>query len=71
MTQPDPEVVDEHGACPIVGLRAPTLRTLRSRGGGPPFAKVGRRVVYRVADLRAWVAERMRTSTADSVAEAK
>lgn len=65
------EVVDEHGASAIVGLSAATLRTLRTRGGSPPFAKVGRRVVYRVADLRAWIAARIRTSTAGIPKEAR
>lgn len=57
--QVPPEVVDERGASPFVGLSPATLRTLRSRGGGPPYAKVGKRVVYRVADLRSWLARRV------------
>jgi hypothetical protein len=34
-----------------------TLATLRSRGGGPPFRKVGRDVIYEAADLDAWAAK--------------
>jgi hypothetical protein len=48
------EVVDTAGASRIVGLSPATLSTLRSRGGGPPFCKVRRRVCYRIVDLRAW-----------------
>ncbi|MEM7151312.1 MAG: DNA-binding protein [Myxococcota bacterium] len=59
-----PEVVDVHGASFIVGLAPATLNTLRSRGGGPPYLKLGRRVFYRAADLRAWRDARLRTNTA-------
>ncbi|WP_407674670.1 helix-turn-helix transcriptional regulator [Paraliomyxa miuraensis] len=48
----------------VVGLSPSTLNTLRSRGGGPPYVKMGRRVFYRVADLRAWRDARLRSSTA-------
>jgi hypothetical protein len=36
-----------------------------SRRGGPPFAKLGRRVVYRREDLDAWLTERRRSSTSE------
>lgn len=29
---------------------------------GPPFVSIGRRVVYRLADVDAWLTERTRTS---------
>ncbi len=32
-----------------------TLEKWRLTGGGPPFRRLGRRIVYRLADLRAWV----------------
>lgn len=32
-----------------------TLQNWRSLGIGPAYCKVGRRVVYRVADLDAWL----------------
>lgn len=35
-----------------------TLETWACRGGGPPFLKRGRWVVYRLADVEAWLAER-------------
>lgn len=62
--QPNTPVVDVHGAAAIVGLSYKTLNSMRTRGGGPRYAKLGRRVVYRVADLQAWIAERVRSSTA-------
>ena len=33
-----------------------TLRYWRHIGAGPPSAKLGRRVVYRAADIEAWIA---------------
>ena len=60
-----PEVLDVRRASHIVGLSPSTLNTLRSRGGGPPYVKMGRRVFYRVKDLRAWRDARLRSSTAE------
>jgi hypothetical protein len=50
-------------AADYLGLSPATLETLRIRGGGPPFSKLGRRVVYRREDLDAWLALRRRKST--------
>jgi predicted DNA-binding transcriptional regulator AlpA len=52
-------------AATYLGLSPKTLETLRTRGGGPPFLKLGRRVVYRKADLDTWLAARVRRSTSD------
>ncbi|MCW0206021.1 MAG: helix-turn-helix domain-containing protein [Achromobacter sp.] len=49
-----------------VGLSASTLEKLRVYGGGPRYAKLGRAVVYDVADLDAWVAQNSRISTSDA-----
>ena len=32
-----------------------TLRYWRHRSVGPPSARIGRRVVYRVSDIEAWI----------------
>ena len=60
-----PEVLDVRRASHIVGLSPSTLNTLRSRGGAPPYVKMGRRVFYRVSDLRAWRDARLRSNTAE------
>jgi hypothetical protein len=52
-------------AADYVGLSPATLETLRIRGGGPAFSKLGRRVVYSREDLDAWLAARRRQSTSD------
>ncbi|QQS10735.1 MAG: DNA-binding protein [Rhodospirillales bacterium] len=57
------EIVDTAGAEAIVGLSASTLEKKRCTGGGPPFVKYGKAVRYRVADLRAWAAAHVVTST--------
>ena len=45
------------------GLSCSTLNKLRCSGGGPRFAKVGRRVIYNVADIDVWLAQHLKTST--------
>jgi len=39
----------------LTRLSLVTLRYMRSRGDGPPSAKLGRRVFYREAEVVAWV----------------
>jgi hypothetical protein len=40
-------------------VRAKTLATKATRGGGPPFRHFGARVVYRWADALAWAEDRL------------
>jgi hypothetical protein len=50
----------------MTGVAVTTLETWRSRGGGPPFLKLGRRNVrYQRRVLLAWMAEHERRNTAD------
>ena len=56
-------------------VRAKTLATKASRGGGPPFRHFGPRVLYRWADALMWAQSRLSrvhtsTSTADVSGEA-
>ena len=53
-------------AAASTGMSPKTLETMRCRGGGPPFVKLGRRVVYRREDLDVWLAVRVRKSTSDA-----
>ena len=48
-----------------IGLSVSTLNKLRVFGGGPVFLKIGRRVVYDLADLEQWLASKRRISTSD------
>ena len=40
-------------------VRAKTLATKATRGGGPPYRKFGRRVLYRWGDALAWAEGRL------------
>ncbi|MCH7665240.1 MAG: type IV secretion system DNA-binding domain-containing protein [Acidobacteria bacterium] len=61
----EPGVLTTPVAAEYLGLSPATLETKRSRGGGPVFAKLGRRVVYRREDLDYWIKEQRRRSTSD------
>jgi len=57
-------------ASDFLKLAVPTLQGYRVTGGGPPFVKMGRRVVYRRSDLLAFAANNLRKSTSDPGAPA-
>jgi excisionase family DNA binding protein len=57
-------LTQREAAC-VLRLSERTLERSRVTGFGPPFAKVGRRVLYRREDLDAWVASRVVTSTSE------
>jgi predicted DNA-binding transcriptional regulator AlpA len=47
-------------------LAAQTLARWAVEGGGPPYVKLGRRIVaYRAGDLRAWLRDGKRRSTSE------
>ena len=52
-------------AAEYVGLSPRTLERHRVTGEGPRYLKVGRRVLYRPADLDEWLADKVRRSTSD------
>lgn len=54
-----PRVLDEDAAVEYCGSSASTFQKLRMRGGGPAYVKMGRRVVYRIEDLEAWLASQV------------
>lgn len=62
----DEAVPTEEASRMITGVPARALATWRSRGGGPPFLKLGGRTVrYQRRELFAWMASQRRTNTAD------
>ena len=64
------ELINERAAGQFLGLTDRTLQALRQRGGGPCYLRLSARCLrYRRADLRAWVNERIRTSTSDPGAD--
>ena len=52
-------------AAEYLRLSPRTLEKQRVIGGGPRFRKFGRRVMYAVADLDAWAADRSFETTSD------
>lgn len=60
--------VDTEEAARHLSLAPNTLEKLRVTGGGPRFVKLGRAVRYRMADLEAYIAERVVSSTSEKVA---
>lgn len=64
-----PALLDTRSAAAALGLSVRTLEGFRSRGGGPPFVKVGAgprsAVRYRADDLAAYLDRQRRSSTAD------
>jgi hypothetical protein len=52
-------------AAEYCGLSVSTMEKLRLTGGGPIFIKRGRSVLYRQADLDAWMESLRRRSTSD------
>ncbi|MEM6288803.1 MAG: helix-turn-helix domain-containing protein [Bacteroidota bacterium] len=53
---PPREFLGTPEAAEHIGISKAQMEEWRSKGAGPAYHKVGRRVVYSVADLRAFVA---------------
>jgi predicted DNA-binding transcriptional regulator AlpA len=51
----------------ITGRSISTLEKDRLFGSGPRYVKLGRLVRYRPSDVQAWLSERVRRSTSESV----
>jgi len=64
--KPAPVYLDNKQAADFLKISPRTLEKHRVKGGGPRFRKLGRRVVYAVADLEAWANERICSNTSDS-----
>lgn len=52
LSRPIAEYVDAEQAAVFTSISTVQLAEWRSRGGGPRFIKLGRKVAYRVQDLR-------------------
>jgi len=48
------------------GLSVSTMNKLRLAGTGPRYAKLGRAIRYRIADLDRWVTAHLRCSTSEA-----
>lgn len=59
---------DTAGASRHTGLSISTLQKARVTGAGPRYCKLGRRVVYRIADLDEWMSMHRVGSTSETIA---
>ena len=50
-----PTVADERGAAARLGVATGTLRNWRSQDRGPVYCHLGRRIIYRVRDIDAYL----------------
>jgi predicted DNA-binding transcriptional regulator AlpA len=59
MTTNDAIALNAAQVAGVLGLAPSTLAKLRLSDDGPVYCKLGRRVVYRRADLEAWLESRV------------
>jgi len=64
MSEQTSNALSRPDAAGYIGVSPHTLATWATRGGGPPFCRVGRRCVYLRGDLDAFLAAHRVTSTA-------
>jgi hypothetical protein len=62
-----PEYFNTKQAAQRYSLSASWLSKLRVFGGGSPYLKIGRRVVYERATFEKWLASHRRVSTSQAV----
>lgn len=60
MNHPDLKLLTPYEVSQLLGVKESTLSAWRVRGGGPKHVKVGRKVMYRLAHIDEWLAERAR-----------
>jgi hypothetical protein len=62
----EPSLTDEEAAR-VIGVAVKTMRNWRTKGMGPPWVAVGRKLVrYRPSDLRAYQEANLRQSTSQA-----
>ena len=65
MNSESPAAMRPDAAAAFLSLSTQRLANMRQLGGGPAFVKIGRSILYRRADLEAWLASHSRHSTSD------
>lgn len=67
MADRNTDYLSPHAASAYVGLAPATLAKIRCvSNDGPPFIRLGRKIVYRKSDLDDWLTQRRATSTCDA-----
>jgi Helix-turn-helix domain len=67
-TPPTARYLPTETAAAYLGLSKSTLEKGRITGNGPPFRKLGRRVLYVIGDLDTWADNYCRHSTSEAAA---
>lgn len=57
-------LIPAHQLPHYVGIAQQTLARWRHEGKGPRYVKAGRRIFYRTGDVRSWIDDQTRQSTA-------
>lgn len=65
MVVQNPLVLSASEAANMLGLSKSTLAKMRLAGNGPAYSKLGRRVVYKVSSLEAWIESNKHNSTSE------
>lgn len=65
MSSPAQSLLSTAQVAERLNLSTSYLNKLRLTGGGPRFAKIGRRVAYDLVDLIEWIESRKRSSTSE------
>lgn len=60
-----PRILHTPAAANYIGKTESTMQKWRVTGGGPPFIKSGKTIVYDIRDLDAWLDERRFRSTSE------
>lgn len=56
----EPEYVDDRDLARLTPIKRVTWQQMRARGTGPPWYRLGRRCIYKLADVRAWIEDHVR-----------
>jgi excisionase family DNA binding protein len=59
----EPQILTTNEAADLLRVSRQSLAKWRVSGDGPPYLKLGRRVLYRSDDLESWLGARRRRST--------
>lgn len=65
MTVETPAAMRPDAAAAFLSLTTQRLANMRTAGAGPAYVKIGRSILYRRADLEAFLASHSRHSTSD------
>ena len=67
MVKPEEQIfLDQDESAEFVTLSPRTMEKKRFDGDGPPYIKIGSRVLYEKSDLIAWVRSHRRHSTSEA-----